>query len=162
MSTGTDTAPYTVIVGTDSILGAHTVTVDYGGGSRWKIDTDVSVFHVTGFKCDGGHLGTWRLNLTADFQGAAFTAELVAEIGPDGSGPYQLVGRTSSGRVTVEQRGSGRLTFERAPDGTAVLDLTANRGRHGPTPRARRRPSGQRGTTPRRSRPPPKRTARPA
>ena len=123
VSTGTDTAPYSVIVTTDSILGAHTVTVDYGGGTRWKIDTDVSVFHVTGFKCDGGPVGTWRLYLTANFQGAAFTAELVAEIGPDGSGPYQLVGQTSSGPVVVQQRGSGRLTFERAPDGTAAFSL---------------------------------------
>jgi len=123
VAAGGGRAPYTMIVWTEGIRGAHTVEVVYQGTVGWTIDTMVGPFAVTGVKC-GGPAGTWVMTLSANFDGGVFSGEVRAELDETTlEGPYGLVGQTVGGPVAVQQRGAGRITFRTDDDGAAWLEL---------------------------------------
>lgn len=111
-----------VIVGTDSVLGAHSITLTYEQRPGWKVDAKVSVFRMVGTKCDG-IAGTWRFVLSAAFAGATFSGEVIAEVGADGTGSFELSGHTTGGGVTVAQGGRGTMTITEHDDGSASMSI---------------------------------------
>ena len=113
---------YEVIVSTDGIRGGHTLLVVFGEGGSWKIDTTVGPFQVTGLKCDGTEQGPWEMQLSADFDGGVFAAEVQLEIRGD-EGFYSLEGQTVGGGAVVSQHGSGTMRFVEDEDGSAHLEI---------------------------------------
>ncbi len=116
-----DASPSTVEIEVRSRRGIGRASVELAGVQGYIVDGVLDVFHAGGVKC-GGAAGAWELDLTASFQGAAFTGSLTFELDPPSlTGRFLLTGTTSGVGITVDQQGTGDVSFVEDADGTARL-----------------------------------------
>lgn len=101
--------------------GIGTATLAFTTARALVVDGHLDVFRVSGTKC-GGLGGSWELALSADFQGYPFTGVLRFDLTSDtGTGTFTLVGSTTGGGITVDQRGTGTVEAVAGPNGYQLI-----------------------------------------
>ncbi len=101
-------------------IGIGTLTFTPAPG--WVIDGNDGIFDVYGVKCDGA-AGMWRFTLSARFDGATFSGEVIADLHPDTlTGPFTLDGVSRGGPLAISQHGTGTMSFvEQGERGTLTF-----------------------------------------
>jgi hypothetical protein len=104
-------------------IGVGTLTFTPAPG--WVVEGNDGLFEVYGVKCDGA-AGMWRFTLSAEFDGAVFSGEVIADIHPDTlAGPFTLDGVSRGGPLSIPQHGTGTMSFVEHGD-TGTLTFTTD------------------------------------
>jgi hypothetical protein len=115
-----DGSPSRVDIEVRSRRGLGRAGLDLAGQPSFAVDGALDMFRATGTKC-GGPGGPWRLDLSADFNGASFTGTMSFELDPATlAGRFVLTGSSVFNGIIIAQQGDGDVAFE-SSEGAAQL-----------------------------------------